>query len=101
EKLANQYSGHPDCPGDSQVGTVTVISPAFGGASPPQPIYNLAHRPGTPAEFGFNVLEVVHLEASVRTGADYGLDVNSDDISQGLPLTGVSVTFWGVPADPS
>jgi hypothetical protein len=64
-------------------------------------VYNLVPPPGVPAEFGFNVSGVpITLAPKVRTGGDYGLDVESFDANQNLRLYGVTVTLWGVPADP-
>ena len=53
-----------------------------------------------PAQFGFIALiPPVYINASVRN--DGGLSVTIPNISQALPLTGTSLTFWGVPADPA
>ena len=53
-----------------------------------------------PAQFGFIALiPPVYINASVRP--DGGLSVTIPNISQALPLTGTSLTFWGTPADPA
>jgi hypothetical protein len=65
-------------------------------------VYNLVPSPGLPAEFGMNFGGVpILLTPSVRTGGDYGLTISSDGTNQALRLYAVTVTFWGVPADPS
>ncbi len=88
------------CPDESAVGVSTLHTSVFGDLT--AAVYNLQPPPGVPARFGFNVLTAtVLLDASVRTGSDYGLTINIRNSSQGLPVTGTVLTFWGVPADPS
>jgi hypothetical protein len=104
-QLANSTftSPLPLCPPASQVGTVVVrFNAAFAtSALGPLPVFNLVPPPGVPAQFGFNFAGVVvTLNAAVRSGTDYGLTVNVQNISEGLSVAGNSVTFWGVPADP-
>jgi hypothetical protein len=66
------------------------------------PLYNLVPRPGVAAEFGFVALYVpVTMSFTVRSGGDYGLTANLNDISESLSLTGSTVTIWGVPGDPA
>jgi hypothetical protein len=67
-----------------------------------QPVYNMAPRVGEPARFAFKVSGIasVFLDASVRTGGDYGVTVSSENISQLAGLVSAKVTFWGVPGDP-
>lgn len=87
------------CPVNTQVGTVTLVT---SGTPIPFPVYNMKPPPGVPAEFGFFPINVaVHLIASVRSGSDYGIDITVKDLPQTLPWTATTVTFWGVPADPS
>ena len=43
----------------------------------------------------------VVLNASVRSGGDYGVQIDIPDISQVFALTGTYFTFWGVPGEPS
>jgi hypothetical protein len=95
------------CAPTSQVGTVFIrakglilgIGPVVLG---PIPLFNLVPPDGSPAEFGFNVFgSLVAFDASVRSGGDYGLTIRAKDISEGIAVTGVTVSFWGTPADPS
>jgi hypothetical protein len=89
----------PNCLPNAQVGTVSVLS--FGEVFGPVPLYRLVAPPDVPARFGFNVVgTVVTLDAAVRSGSDYGLDVIASNASEGLAITGTHVTFWGVPSDP-
>ncbi len=96
----------PLCPSSSQVGTTMVRMNTHGSSNTsffgPLPVYNMVPPPGVPARFGFNALgSVVTLDASVRTGGDYGLTVSARDIPEGISLIGTTMTLWGVPASPS
>ena len=89
------------CPAATQVGELTITINLGGGNSPiSEPLYNLVPPAGMAAQFGANILVVnTYLDVSVRTGADYGLTTTSSNISTLLPLAGISVTLWGVPAE--
>ncbi len=41
------------------------------------------------------------LTTRVRTGSDYGVEINVDKASEDANILGSQVTLWGVPADPS
>ncbi|HET6505219.1 MAG TPA: hypothetical protein VFG42_00400 [Baekduia sp.] len=88
------------CPVNSQIGVVGLIT---SGITIPFQLYNMKPPPGMPAEFGFLAAAAVavHLQASVRTGGDYGVNITVKDLPQTLPWTGSVVTIWGVPADSS
>jgi len=93
----------PGCPEDTQVGTTSIFT---NGSKITVPVYNLVPTKGVPAMFGFVVLvDPVVATASVRPaeagGAQgYGLDIHLTNISQGLALSGTSLSFWGNPSDP-
>jgi hypothetical protein len=103
--------GTVKCPVASQVGTTGVhllsmtalnFPETFHVMSGPIPLYNMVPPPGVPARFGFNFLgTVVVLDAKLSGGPDYHLSVVSHNVSEGLGIDGTTVTFWGVPADPS
>jgi len=106
EQLANSDNAEskPFCPPESQVGTALIRtdSIALPGFQGPLPIYNLVAPPDTPARFGFNILgSVVTLNAAVRSDGDYGLTVTSANVPEAVQTVGGTITFWGVPADPS
>lgn len=91
-----------NCPIGSQVGFVELNSPSLGVPPWNFPVYNMRTAPGAPAEFGFYAVAVpVHLQAKVRTGAGYGIQVGIVDLPQTLPWTETAVTLWGVPEDSS
>jgi hypothetical protein len=65
------------------------------------PLFNLTPAVGEPARFGFEIYETpVILDTSVRTGGDYGVDVDVKNITELPNFIGSHVTFWGVPGDP-
>ncbi|HEX4805065.1 MAG TPA: hypothetical protein VFU94_04120 [Conexibacter sp.] len=104
--LANAPGGEPEplCPPSSQVGTVLVRMNDLPGpvVLGPLPLFSMVPAPGEPARFGFDVAgTVVTLDARLRSGADYGLTLDAADVPQSLPVAGMSLTLWGVPADPS
>ncbi len=95
--------GLTECSPDAQIGVVNVRLSFLGSIiNPPVPIFNLQPRPGVPAEFGLTLFGIpILLQASVRTGSDYGLDLNLSNAPQGLAVVGAKFRFWGVPADPA
>ncbi len=81
----------------SQVGELSLISPVL---SLTVPVFNMVPPAGVPAEFGANaLLATAFIDISVRTGGDYGLTANLTNITTVLPLSGSSLTLWGVPAE--
>jgi uncharacterized repeat protein (TIGR01451 family) len=98
----NPNTGGPTCPDDSAVGVMNVTENNGSSYSLTLPVYNLVPQPGAPAQFGASLLQhPIVLTASVRSGDGYGLRISLSNVSQGFDITGSSVTFWGVPADPS
>ena len=97
--LASKYI--PNCPLDSQVGVARVLIEVVGLGPQTVPVYNMVPRPGAPAEFGFYFDGIlIHLVAKLRP-SDYGVDLESFQSPSTLPISGVDVTLWGVPADNS
>jgi hypothetical protein len=95
-----------ECPAGSVVGVVdtTVSEPGhLGIITFPTPLFNLEPEAGEPARFGFIVLDQenpVYINASVRTGGDYGITAEVRDIPQTVSLLSSVVTVWGVPGKP-
>ena len=115
-QLANNngtFDPQPLCPPTSQVGTTIVRLKGQGlGAGRdelgPLPVFNLVPPPGVPAAFAFNVEGIIIvLDGTVRTGGDpradggYGISVDAKNLPEALAIIGTTVTFWGVPSDPS
>jgi hypothetical protein len=98
--------GHGNnCPLASVIGVaaVTLDEPANAHLHMSvSPIFNLVPEAGEPARFGFEADQTVPvtLDASVRTGGDYGVTVSSHDISEIPGVISSSITLWGVPGDP-
>jgi hypothetical protein len=95
-----------NCPQSSVIGVALVTADSQnllrGGIETLMvPIDNLAPEPGEPARFGFLATKAapVFLDASVRTGGDYGVTLTSSTITQTAALLSVKLTFWGVPGD--
>lgn len=94
-----------ECPADTAVGVamVTFDEPnVLQLRTMPVPLFNLEPAPGEPARFGFfvsGVLPVV-LDASLRSGGDYGVTVTAHRIPEVSVLLASRVTFWGEPGDP-
>jgi hypothetical protein len=91
------------CPPQTAVGVamVDVNLPVLGELTFVVPIFNLEPPVGEPARFGFVLPNTpVVLDASVRTGGDYGVSLGSYNISQTAALLSFRLSFWGVPGDP-
>jgi len=88
----------PACPPSTQVGVLRAVVSNFGEVI--GSIYNLTPPPGVANEFGFNVGELVSLQlASVRSEEGYGLRIAAPNTP--VPISSITETIWGVPADPS
>lgn len=94
------------CPAQSAVGVATVIvnEPSTAEvADLTVPLFNMRPRKGEPARFGFNVISAnspVVIDTAVRTGGDYGVTVQTQNITQTAAFLASEVTVWGVPGDP-
>ena len=85
------------CPADTQIGFDTANT---GPEPQPLPVYNLLPARGLPAQFGFTLAGIsTFLDASVRSGGDYGITEHVEDLAQREVLFN-SLTIWGVPAEP-
>lgn len=100
---ARNEGGSPECPVSSQVGMAIASLGAQNQPTPDYaflPIYNLVPPKGVPAEFGFSEIGIYGtIDASVRTGGDYGLTETVRDAPQ-REVMATAVTLWGEPANP-
>jgi hypothetical protein len=91
----------PECPIGSQIGFVKILNEPTGQGFSVASLYNMEHGNDVPGAFAFNYGgAIVKITPRVRPG-DYGIDADSEAISEGITAYGVVITFWGVPADPS
>jgi hypothetical protein len=108
-----QFDSHPpstspglnNCPAQTAIGAalITARSSTLGGrpVTFSVPVFNVEPSVGEPARFGFSLIRApVFLDTAVRTGGDYGITVNVNDITQAAAFIKSEVTFWGVPGDP-
>ena len=97
--------GH--CPADTAVGVAKPLVTYNTGTGPTPlaedvPLFNLVPSPGEPARLAFMVAGLpVYVDPSVRSGRDYGITVNTENISELAGFHSAEVTVWGVPGDPS
>jgi hypothetical protein len=90
------------CPADSAVGVASVTFVLQDGSpvTITVPVFNLVPAPGEPARFGFELKRTaVTIDVGVRTGRDYGIVVNVDNITEVDALLSARVTLWGVPGE--
>jgi hypothetical protein len=94
-----------ECAEQTAVGVVmvTIVEPTnLGVTTLTEPLFNLEPSVGEPARFGFFVsggATFVLLDTAVRTGGDYGVTVNVNNITETVGFLRSEVTFWGVPGD--
>jgi hypothetical protein len=93
-----------NCPVGTQIGITTVTLTGTLSGDLLRPVYNLAPNPGEVARIGFSLGATTGIliegGVSVRPG-DYGLRTVFTNINETLTqLNSVSLTLWGVPADP-
>jgi hypothetical protein len=103
-KESELESGETGCPDASQVGTVALtlsITAGFGEGPTTHPVYNMDPPAGSPAEFGFEVVEgiYVHLLGAVSSDGTFTLTANSKDVLARATIGGVRTTLWGVPSE--
>jgi hypothetical protein len=97
-----------ECSAQSAVGVaVATIAEPVGSVGTKNaftftaPVFNLEPGPGEPARFGFVVPgSPVIIDAAVRNGEDYGVNLHVQNITQTAGLLSSTVTIWGVPGDP-
>jgi hypothetical protein len=89
------------CPLQTVIGVarVTINEPQLlGEKTVVVPLFNMEPSVGEPARFAFRVYNTpVYLDTAVRTGGDYGVTVDVNNIAQVAGFIKSEVTFWGVP----
>jgi hypothetical protein len=95
-----------ECPADSAVGFADVAlnnNHGVGGSTrinSDVPVFNLEPNEGEPARLGFFAGTVpVYIDTSIRSGEDYGVTVDIDNVTEEAEFIDSVVTIWGVPGD--
>jgi hypothetical protein len=91
---------HKTCPPKSILGVATTL--VEGGdlslVNLVKPLYNLEPAPGEAARLGFEPFGTpVYIDATVRSGEDYGVTVHVENTTQVIAFFSSEVTVWGVP----
>lgn len=92
-----------NCPPDTQIGQATVTVAGDASGAPPLGLYNMEPPAGDAAQFAFNFgnVQTVFLDARVvRSGGRNRIRVTVANASQKLAAYDITVSLWGVPADP-
>ncbi len=99
----DEFVSEEGCPNDTALGTSVTRYDAGTVRNRHEPVYNLVPPPGHPAEFAYKILGIIPvlLDVSVRTGGDYGLTVEVENITTAASVLGAKVIIWGVPAESS
>ncbi len=96
---------HNLCEASTAVGfaTTTFDEPeVIGLKREEEPLFSIEPAVGEPARFGFILDQTpVFIDASVRSGEDYGVTAHVENISQVVGTLNSVVTFWGVPGESS
>jgi uncharacterized repeat protein (TIGR01451 family) len=93
-----------ECPIPTQVGVTILVLDMNGGHSDTfvEPVYNVSPPSGEASRLGFIVAGVIFVQGGVSLRPrDYGLRASFQNVDE-VPteFTSVSLTVWGVPADP-
>jgi hypothetical protein len=105
--LSHSQTGLNECPANTAIGAAIItinnapVSHSGHGADTfTVPVFNVEPSLGEPARFGFELARApVFLDTAVRTGGDYGVTVNVNNITQTAAFIKSEVMFWGVPGD--
>lgn len=86
------------CPPGSVVGILSIKTPLSAFR---QRVYNMVPPPGEPAQLGFDLASTnVTINFSVRTGGDYSIVANVNNIPQDEVFSS-TLLLWGVPEEAS
>jgi hypothetical protein len=94
-----------NCSNSTQVGIDEFKKEGVGGRYDDyfvQPVYDLVPPPGVAAQFAFTIFgNQIFLDATVRSGGDYGITEHADNLPQTRQVAFNTITIWGVPAEAS
>ena len=91
-------AGAQGCPPSTQIGVVRAIPAKLPAIV--TPLYNVVPPPGVATVFGINAraAQLTSLQYGSVRESDYGVDVFAPNVP--IPLTSVTASVWGTPADP-
>jgi hypothetical protein len=95
-------AGIPACPPASQVGTIELDIGIEGQLEIFRglPLFNLGPSPGAATRLGFGMFGLsVVTRAKLASGGTGGAVLEVEDVPQIVPVSGIGVSLWGVPAD--
>jgi hypothetical protein len=91
------------CPPESQVGEGLLGVWAGVSGALPLGVYNMESTPGEPARMVVTIpllgLTVGEIAVQVSPEGDYAIQTTTPEMVFLYPITGVDLTFWGVPGD--
>jgi hypothetical protein len=109
--FSTNTAGGPNlCPAATVLGATMLTFSTTPGSEEhvAVPIFNLQPAPGEPARFGFEALgNPVILDAHLRSGkagtkaGDYGVTIDSENVTELVSFLSASAVFWGAPDAPS
>jgi hypothetical protein len=87
------------CSDRAQVGILTLRSSYAGGETRSFGIFNLAPPPGAPSELGANPYgaPVVFVPSIRQADGEFGLTLETRNVSQLVDVSRIELTIWGVP----
>jgi hypothetical protein len=87
------------CQDRAQVGIVTVRSSYGGGTTRTFGLFNLEAPPGAPSELGASPYgaPLVFVPEIRQSEGEYGITLNTRNVSQLVDVEGLKVTIWGTP----
>jgi len=87
------------CPDRSQIGIATLTSSEGGGETRSFGIFNVEAPPGAPSELGFNPYgaPITFIPQVRQADGEYGLTLQSKNITQLFDLKRLTLTIWGNP----
>jgi hypothetical protein len=93
------------CPFESVVGfALLTFPPAIQGGplqNRPSVVFNVEPPPGVAASFGLQFAgSQAFLDATLRADGEYAVSIRTRNAVNAVPVLGVRVALWGVPADP-
>jgi hypothetical protein len=93
------------CPVESVVGSALLTFPPALQNGPvqnrPSVVFNVEPPPGVAASFALQFAgSQAFLDATLRADGEYAISVRTRNAVNAVPVLGVRVALWGVPADP-